>query len=181
MGISKQSLTSVYVLEAGHAKSANRYTTIKSTGDYEPLERLSNSKCPVPWLYVTNIPDRWSGEAHKRPCTLNTGKANISGLTFPNVVKYPSVAYGDIQGTEDAVLVVFSECRTRINVLVFAGCRLVASELWRSYISGELIEEMDMMRPRLRATEYYRADAEGIAKGGNAYPPRPELRPLTGA
>lgn len=161
MSISKQPLTSVYVLEAGHAKSASRYTTIQSTGDYEPLERLSNGNCSVPWLYVTNIPDRWSNKAHKRPCTLNTGKANISGLTFPNVVQYPNVAYGDIQGTNDAVLVIFSESRERINVLVFEGCRLVASELWSSYVSGGLSTELERVRPRLRATEYDRDNSKG--------------------
>lgn len=153
MEVSNKTITSVYVMEAGHAQSPDRYTAIRSTWDYEPLERLFNSKCSVPWFYVSNIPKKRSRKACELPCTLNTDKDTISELTFPNVAKYPCVAYGDVKGTNDAVLVVFSKCRKRICVLVFSVCKMIAPELWHCYISRGLNGELLKVRTRLRTVE----------------------------
>ncbi len=126
-----------------HATGKTRYNETASTGGYQPLEQLRN-KVGELFIHYGDAPDRFNFTSRRRPDKALTKGSNISSLFVPDVTL--PYAYGDIKGTEDAVLVVFSGDYLTFELFIAKGQKNNRVALWNLLCEGELDEEMSRLR-----------------------------------
>lgn len=133
-------------------KAQYRFEVIQSTTEYDKFELLLiNKRNPNPGGWSFNFvprPKRWDGE-ESPDMAITKGSENISSVYIPD----PELPYGfgDIKGTNDAVLVVFNEdYRTKgiisIELFIARGQKHNRKNLWFELVDGELNHEIEYLR-----------------------------------
>lgn len=139
-------ITEAYRLGRGYAISPSRYDTIKQAGRYQPLEQHKSSRDIAPFVYLTKVPRGWSNHAKDNAeYTLNNGKSNVSSIYIPEPLRYPNVGFGDMKGTNDALIIHLSEDCNTLSIMVARGQKLNARAVYEAYIRGELNHDIHQL------------------------------------
>jgi hypothetical protein len=137
-------LTDYYKAEKlPESKSKLRYDVTNSTGNYEPFEALKNKKGEL-FFYYGDIPENFNSHVKREADKCITRGHNISSVYVPDVnVPY---AYGDVNGTLDAILIIFSSDYTVIEIFVARGQRNNKRNLFFLMSDAELENDIETLR-----------------------------------
>jgi len=124
-------------------KSKLRIDCKKSTKSYPDFESLRN-KAGAFFFYFGDVPNQFGGNVHRKADKAVTKVKNISSVFVPDITK--RFGYGDVRGTQDALLFVFSNDYKQIDVFVARGQRNNCKSLYNLFADGELTEEMEGLK-----------------------------------
>ena len=131
---------------------SHRYDCVASTGGYEPFELIvQRSKVKRFFLYYNGVPDTFSANAQRKADRAITNTNNISSVYIPDLDN-PLKGYGDTNGTNDALLFLFSEDYKQIEIFVARGLKNNVKNLFNLFLDGELEDEMNELRQRANPT-----------------------------
>ena len=123
-----------------------RFDTIASTGEYPRFEQMAaKSRVKRFYCYYNGIPDSFSNRAREQAERAITNTKNISSVFIPNLNK-PLFGYGDVKGTQDAILFVFSADYSLMEVFIARGYKPHQKALYASMMRGDLNTEMSRIR-----------------------------------
>jgi len=137
-------LTDYYKFEhLQSTKSKSRLDCTASTGSYTELEMLRNKKGYL-FVYVADVPDSFGGNTKRKADKAITKTKNISSVYVPDIEK--NLAYGDIRGTQDAILIVKTTDYKFMEIFVARGQKNNRVQLYNLFSDGELDDEMRKLR-----------------------------------
>lgn len=127
-----------------------RYDITKSTGSYQPFEHLliNKRKFNVGGLSFNYVerPDRWKGEDGRRAQkALTKGNVNVSSVFIPNLKKH-LIGYGDVNGTHDALIILFNASYSVIEVFIARSYANDIQALYTYVTEGEYNHEFEALR-----------------------------------
>ena len=134
--------------------AASRYDVTQSTASYDLFENLliNKKKFNVGGLSLNYVdrPKDWKGDAARiADKAFTKGAMNLSSIYVPDLQK-PLIAYGDIKGTHDALLILFSADYATIEVFVGRGYANDMMALYTHAKEGELIEDMEALKAKAK-------------------------------
>lgn len=125
-----------------------RYDCTSSTGEYPPFEDIANkSRVKRFFCYYNGVPDSFSDRARNKAERAITNTKNISSVFIPILHKI-LLGYGDVKGTQDALLFVFSSDYSKMEIFVARGYKYNSKRLFNLLFDNELIDEMNRLRSR---------------------------------
>lgn len=124
-------------------KSKSRMDCTLSTKSYPDLESLRN-KAGKLFFYFHDLPEHFKANAKRKADKAITKTKSISSVYLPEITL--PLGYGDIKGTQDALVFVFSEDFTTMDVFVARGQRNNKTGLYNLLADGELDEEIEAMK-----------------------------------
>lgn len=108
------------------------------------------------WVYYVDVPMNFGGDVHRKADKSLTLKSkNLSSLFVPEPAS--NLAYGDIKGTCDAILVVFNGFEVvngvvqeggYMEIFIARGKSKDRQPLYNLLSDGQLDEEMSLLRER---------------------------------
>ena len=128
------------------SKSKMRFDCVASTQSYPEFEGLRN-KAGSLFVYYGNVPDNFKASAKRRADKAITKSKNISSVFVPDL-ELP-LAYGDINGTLDAIMLRFTPDYNQFEVFVARGQRNNQSNLYLLFADGGLQTEIELLQKRL--------------------------------
>ena len=149
-------LTDYYCFEKKPGcKSNTRMDCKASTQQYNPFERLRNSK-GILFVYVMDNRYTADGERLKSDLALSSKGEHITSLYTRD---YEAVHYyGDFKDTPDALLMICTGFKnftggcvandSSIEIFVARGYRYDRGNLYNLFLDGELQDEIDVLRQR---------------------------------
>ena len=141
-------LTDYYKLEELRQLKSHRFDTVASTGGYPPFEAIAaRSKGGRFYCYYNGVPDTFNSKAQRKADRAITCTKNISSVFIPDLSN-PLMGYGDVRGTADALLFLFSEDYTGLEILVARGYRNNSRNLYNLLADGGLDDEIAILRQR---------------------------------
>jgi hypothetical protein len=144
-------LTDYYMLERLPEFLKNRtprFDCTASTGEYPPFEDIaSKSRVKRFFCYFNGLPNSFSENARNKAERCITNTKNISSVFIPILNKH-WLGYGDVKGTQDALLFVFLWDYSRMEIFVARGHKNNQKRLFNLLYDNELMEEMDKLRNR---------------------------------
>lgn len=130
-------------------KAKTRFDVTNSTNSYEPFEtKLKNRKGGLSF-YFSDVPDRWHFSNKDRPDKAISNGDNISSVFVPDV-KLP-FAFGDVNHTSDAILLIFSNDWQVIEIFVSRGQRNSKRNLYHLLCDNELNDEIELLRNKAKS------------------------------
>lgn len=128
----------------------SRYDVTNSTQSYEPFESLlvNKRKFNVGGLSFNYVPRpaTFKGiDGRKTDMAITKGNVNISSVYVPNLQTH-LITFGDVNGTNDALIIVFSTDRLTIEIFVARGYKNDVLALYEDVKAGDLDTEMDALR-----------------------------------
>lgn len=133
-------------------QSKLRFDCVASTGGYEPFEeRATRGRDKRFKFYLVKTPDTFNATSKRRPEMSITDTTNISGVYVPDLDN-AHLAYGDVCGTNDALLFIFSEDGCAIEVFIARGMKNHQEGLYTLMADGELDVEMEQLRRQTTPT-----------------------------
>lgn len=161
-------LTDYYKFTRLATKSKLRLDCTASTRSYPEFEEKRATKATVATdkrdatnlgdlvVYLGNVPERFSGDALRKADKSITLKGNnLSSVYVPEPAT--NLAYGDVKGTSDALLLVFSgfeivngyiQQGATVEMFVARGKSKDRVPLYNLLSDGELEDEMNALRNR---------------------------------
>lgn len=137
-------LTDYYHMEhLPGGKSATRYDCVKSTRSYPVLEEMRN-KAGELFFYFHDVPDHFTAKAKRKADKAITKTKNISSIYVPDVNRM--LGYGDMRETLDALLFVFSNDYTQMEIFVGRGQRNNRMALYQLLSDGELEADIKCLK-----------------------------------
>ena len=140
-------LTDLYV-GLNDANTKTRYDVVLSTGSYDFFEQiLINKKKPnvggLSFYYVDTPKIYGNRRERKSDKAITKSSLNISSVYMPD----PSIllAYGDVNHTQDALIINFSPDWQTIEIYIARGQKNNKLNLFNLAVDGELDEEMDAL------------------------------------
>ena len=123
-----------------------RFDGIASTGEYPKFEEMAaRSKVKRFYCYYNGIPDSFSNRARQKAERAITSTKNISSVFIPNINK-PLFGFGDVKGTQDAILFVFSADYNLMEIFIARGYKHQQRALYNAMVKGELSAEIYKIR-----------------------------------
>ena len=141
-------LTDYYKGEHLPDAAKTRFDITASTASYEHFETKLKTKKGGLSFYFGDVPDHFRFSAKDRPDKCITKKDNISSVFVPDATL--PFAYGDINGTQDATLFIFSEEYWIIEIFIARGQRNNRRNLYTLLSDGELDHEIETLRERAK-------------------------------
>ena len=130
-----------------------RYEVTASTKEYEPFEMRLRNKRGVKKgglsFYFGDVPDRWHFSSKDRPDKAISKGDNISSIFVPDVIL--PFGFGDVKGTQDAILLIFSNDWQTIEIFISRGQKNNKRNLYTLLCDGELDHETEALRNRLKS------------------------------
>jgi hypothetical protein len=137
-------LTDYYKFEhLPDTKSKTRIDCTASTKSYPEFETLRN-KVGQLFVYLGNVPDTFGGNVHRKADKAITKTKNISSVFVPNIES--CLAYGDVKGTQDAILIITDKDYTQVEIFTARGQRNNRNQLFDLLSDGELENETMTLR-----------------------------------
>lgn len=133
-------------------KSKMRMDCIASTGSYEPFEaRATRTREKRFKFYFGDTPEQFKAEAKRKSGMAISDGSYISSVYVPDL-ENPLMGYGDMVGTQDALLFLFTEDYRSVEVFVARGLKNNKNGLFNKFTDGELGEEVKALRERATPT-----------------------------
>lgn len=143
-------LTALYDMVEIKPGKSHRMDCIAKAGSYPVFERMAaRSRCGRLFFYATRVPDRFSVNARMKAGLSITNGKNISSVYFPDKSR-PLVGFGDVKGTNDALLFIFNPDYSRVEVYVAPGMKRGGSQFASRVLSGEFNREISYLRGQKR-------------------------------
>jgi len=139
-------LTDYYKGENLPGAAKTRYDVTTSTGSYELFEIKLKSRKGGQSFYFGDVPPYFRFSGNDRPDKAITKGDNISSVFVPDVSLL--FAYGDVKGTGDSLLMIFSENYKIIELFIARGQRNNKRNLYILLCDGELDHEIEILRKR---------------------------------
>lgn len=137
-------LTDYYCLERlPGTKSKQRLDCTLSTMSYPEFEQLRNKKGEL-FLYFGDVPPGYNGHAKRKATKALTKVNGITSFFVPDITI--RVAYGDVKGTNDALLAVHDIEYNIIEILIARGQKNNAMPLYNLFTDGELLDEVERLK-----------------------------------
>jgi hypothetical protein len=135
-------------------KSQSRYDCVASTGNYRAFEtlkqRANDSKFKI---HVVNVPTKFKGNSTRdesnHSITLSDG-TNLSRVFIPDT-NNRLVGYGDVNGSNDALIFVTSEDYTHIEIFIALGMKHKRRNLCIAFMQGYYDGEIEQLRQEIKA------------------------------
>lgn len=125
-----------------------RFDCTASTGSYPAFEQIANkSRVKRFFCYYNGLPDSFSQNAKNNAEMAITNTKNISSVFIPILNKH-WLGYGDVRGTQDALLFVFSGDYSVMEIFVARGYKNNRKGLFNLLYDNELAEQLDRLRER---------------------------------
>lgn len=142
-------LDALYQLKKAEGKT--RFNVTHSTGNYEAFELLQNAKGQL-FFYYCDVPDRFKADVKRKADKIISNRfgKNVSSVFVPDI-SLP-FGYGDVNGTNDAILLIFNNDQTEIEILVSKGKRNNRLVLYHLLTDGELQTEIEALRKAVKPT-----------------------------
>jgi len=163
--MSARVLTDCYVFSRIATKAKHRLDCTASTESYLPFEEKRITKAQRETehrdktnigdlvIYLVDVPGRFGGDVHRKADKSITIKGkNLSSVYVPDITK--GYAYGDVKGTDDALLFVFEnfslcsgaiEPNSTIKVYVARGQARNKNALCDLLFDGGLDDELEAL------------------------------------
>lgn len=125
------------------SKSKMRRDCIASTQSYNEFENLRN-KAGALFIYFGDLPLSFKGDVRRKADKAITKGKNISSIFVPDILL--NIAYGDIMGTKDAILILFEEDYKTIEMFIARGQKNNRLNLWQMLFDGELNDEISKLK-----------------------------------
>ena len=142
--------TDLYILRDLTGLKSKRYDCIASTGEYEPLQakyKIGRDKIKRLYCYFGEHSNSKSIGEMK----LADGRANWTKVKFPDN-NFPNIGLGDMNGTDDEIIVLFSEQDKKIELLIARGLKKNRLQLYWQFVEGELDDEVERLRQQATPT-----------------------------
>lgn len=137
-------LSDYYLLEKlPLSKSKMRYDVTESTGGYQSFETLKN-KAGQLFFYYGDVPDRFNARVKRRADKCISKTHNISSVFVPDVTL--PFAYGDVNFSSDAILLVFKDDYRVIELYVARGQKNNQRNIYNLLCDGELNNEIQLLK-----------------------------------
>lgn len=143
-------LTDYYKGENLSGAAKTRYDITTSTGSYEPFEIKLKSRKGGQSFYFGDVPPYFRFAGKDRPDKAITKGDNISSVFVPDVTL--PFAFGDVRGTGDALLMIFSEDYRIIELFIARGQKNNRRNLYILLTDGELDHEIEILRKRAKGS-----------------------------
>ena len=136
-------------------KSKHRIDCTTSTGGYTPFEQMKNKQGAL-FCYIGDNTHTKAGRERKADLALSKTK-HISSVYVPDIGL--SFAYGDIQGTSDAMLIIFQNVEfvngavvegSEFEIFIARGQRNNRQQLYNLLSDGELDNEILRLKERAK-------------------------------
>ena len=125
-----------------------RFDCTASTGSYPLFEEMANkSRVKRFFCYYNGLPNSFSQHAKNNAEMAITNTKNISSVFIPTMNKC-WLGYGDVKGTQDALLFVFNGDYTRMEIFVARGYKNNRKGLFNLLYDNELADQLDRLRER---------------------------------
>lgn len=135
------------ILPENEGKKTVRFDTVASYGSYPLFESMAEkSKVKRFFCYYNGVPDTFSDRARqKAERAITKSSCNISSVFIPNQNK-SHLGYGDVKGTQDALLVVFSADYHTMELFIIRGEKFNQRALYGLMATGQLNQEIQYFR-----------------------------------
>lgn len=148
-------LTDLYVMKHLSHRTASRWDCIASTQSYDMFEEWAQArqkdKIKRLKLYEEESSHIKAKCERKPDKVLTSPKGNhLSGIYLN--MENPHKGYGDIGHTEDAILFLFSEDFSQMEVFIARGYQCNKKSLFICFCDGELDEDMERLRELAKPT-----------------------------
>lgn len=141
-------ITDYYKMQEIKPLKSHRFDCIASTGEYDPFEVIAQkSRDKRFFFYYNGVPDSFSLNAQRKAERVISNKNNISSVYIPDI-HTPLKGWGDVVGTKDAILFLFSEDYKEVEVFIARGYKNDARALFNLFSDGELDREIEIIRAR---------------------------------
>ena len=139
-------LTDYYhMLKLENKKSLTRRDCTLSTGGYPLFESIAaKSRDNCFFLHLSGVPENFNGHLKRRAELTISNQEHISSVFVPDISQ--RVGHGDVKGTLDALLIVFNEEYTIIDIYVARGQKHNQKQLFFLYEDGELAQEIEQLK-----------------------------------
>lgn len=146
-------LTDYYKMEKlPGCKSKYRMDCVASTHSYEPFEeRAMRGRDKRFKFYLSNTPDTFAADVKRKTDMAITDGSNISSIFTPDLDN-PLMGHGNVNGTNDALLFIFSEDYRSVEVFVARDLKNNEKGLYFLFTDGELDEEIARLRQQSTPT-----------------------------
>ena len=145
-------LTDYYKLQEIRIVKSHRFDCTASTGGYEPFEAMAlTSRVKRFFCYYNGVPDTFNAQAKRKADKALTNGDSISSVFTPDLDN-PLLGYGDMKGTNDALLFLFAEDYKGVEVFVARGLKNHVKGLFALFADGELADEMECLRQQAKPT-----------------------------
>jgi hypothetical protein len=141
-------LTDYYKGEHLPEAAKTRYDVTCSSGSYEHFETKLKTKKGGLSFYFGDVPGHFRFSGKDRPDKCITKKDNISSVFVPDVTL--PFAYGDINNTSDAIILIFSNDWQVIEIFISRGQRNNRRNLYTLLSDGELDHEIENLREKAK-------------------------------
>jgi hypothetical protein len=128
------------------SKSKTRIDCVCCTKSYNDFECLRNRQGKL-FVYYGDVPDNFKASVKRKADKAITKAKNISSVFHPDL-ELNTFAYGDVKGTEDAILVIHDKDDTEFDIFVARGKKGYCLNLWQELSGGELDNEISMLREK---------------------------------
>lgn len=125
-----------------------RFDCTASTGGYPLFEDIaSRSRAKRFFCYYNGLPNSFSLSAKNNAEMAITNAKNISSVFIP-VLNKNWLGYGDVKGTHDALLFVFSNDYSIMEIFIARGYKNNRKRLFDILYDNELCDELHQLRER---------------------------------
>lgn len=146
-------LTDYFCFEEKRVIKSHRLDCTIFTGGYEPIEskkKTGRDKVVRLYCYLTGLPDSFSINAkRKADLAITDGDNSWSSIYTPDVDNL-HMAVGDMRGTNDALLFLFSENYKKMEIFVIRGKKNNQKMFHTMFVDGELDEDMERLREQAK-------------------------------
>ena len=147
-------LTDYYKMQEIRVRKSHRFDCTASTGRYNPFEAIAN-KCRDKkkrfFFYYGGVPDSFNAYAQRKADRVITNGDNLSSVYIPDLDN-PLLGYGDMKGTNDALLFLFTDDYKQIEIFVARGYKNHAKGLFTLFADDELADEVADLRQQATPT-----------------------------
>lgn len=148
-------LTDYLCFEEKRVIKSHRLDCTLSAGGYEPIEnkkKIGRDKVVRLYCYLNGVPDSFSANAKRKADIAITDGANNWSSIYTPQAESPLMGYGDMAGTDDALLFLFSTDYKKMEVFVVRGGKNNQKMLYTMFADGELDEEVEYLRKQAQPT-----------------------------
>ena len=143
-------LTDYYKLQVLKVMKSHRFDCTASTGEYPLFEEIAKrARSGRFYCYYNGVPDTFSANAKRKADRAFTNKDNISSVFITDLAN-PLNGCGDVKGTNDGLLFLFSDDYSTVEWFVARGYKNNIKNLFNMFADGELEDELNCLRERAK-------------------------------